>query len=77
VEHPKESKAPTSARVSHALVRGNSVATRRATTSDREVGEGGEEMRRWPNKLERNIFSLDQIGSRNPKAIRKKGKGDD
>jgi hypothetical protein len=55
-------------------LRGSSVATRRATTSDKEVGEGREEVHHWPNKLERNRFSLDQIGSRNPKAIRKKEK---
>jgi hypothetical protein len=62
------------ARVSHARVRSSSVATRRVTTSDREVGEGGEEVRHWPNKLERNRSSLYQIGSKNPKAIRKKRK---
>jgi hypothetical protein len=68
VEHTQESETPTSACVGHALARGSSVATRRATTSGGEAREGGGEARHWPGKPERNRSSLDQIGSKTLKA---------
>jgi hypothetical protein len=36
------------------------------------IGKG--EVRHWPSKPERNIYSLDHIGSKTPKAIRTKEK---
>jgi hypothetical protein len=74
VEHVQESEAPTLVRVGHELACGNSVATRRVATGGREAGEDGVEAHRWPSKLERNISSLDQTGSKNPKVIRTKEK---
>jgi hypothetical protein len=70
VEHTQESKALTSTRVGPTLARVGSVATRRATTDGGEVGEGGEEARRWPGKPKKNRSSLDQIESKTPNEIR-------
>jgi hypothetical protein len=67
-----ESETPTSTHVSHALARGGSVVMRRVVTSGREVAKGIGEVRCWPSKSERNRSSLDQIGSKTPKAIRTK-----
>jgi hypothetical protein len=55
-------------------VRGGSVATRRVVTGGREAGEGGKEARRWPSKLERNRFSLDQTGYKTSKVTKTKKK---
>jgi hypothetical protein len=42
------------------LACGGSVVTRRAVTCGKEVGDGGGEVRRWPDKPERNRSRLDQ-----------------
>ena len=74
IKHTQDSEAPMSVCVGHALVHGGSVATRRAATSGREVGE---EAHYWPGKLERNRSNLDQIGSKTPQGDQNKGKGND
>jgi hypothetical protein len=56
------------------LACGGSVAARRAMIGGRVAGEGGEEACSWPSKPEKNRSSLDQTGSKIPKATRTKEK---
>jgi hypothetical protein len=76
VEHAQESEAPTSTCVGHALVRGGSVATRRAATSGGKAEKGGREACCWPSKPKRNRSNLDQTGSKMPMVTKTKEKGD-
>jgi hypothetical protein len=60
------------AHVGHALVHGGSVAMRSATTDGKEAEKGEEEVHCWLGKLERNISSLNQTGSKTLKVTKTK-----
>ena len=53
---------------------GGSVVTSKVAIGGREAREGEGEAHCWPNKPKRSRSSLDQAGSKTPKAIKTKEK---